>query len=173
MPIASLSRHAPGLFTPALELYHLLPLHMPLTLFLLDAPFGRFAPKGKKWVVNGTQPGSVGTQELTPSREHLLVLYGDCSGRSDGDIQTASVTDGQPSVLLWTLGSIPVQLSTNSAVLAVSAHLMIVTKAHRGCTSRTTFTGRSCHRWYCRLREATCTSSSRSSLLCTMSCKAE
>ncbi|KAK1924319.1 hypothetical protein DB88DRAFT_278549 [Papiliotrema laurentii] len=87
MPIASLSRHAPGLFTPALELYHLLPLHMPLTLFLLDAPFGRFAPKGKKWVVNG-------------------------------NISWFCMEIVAPSVLLWTLGSIPVQLSTNSAVLA-------------------------------------------------------
>ena len=43
----------PGIFTPAILLYHLLPLHAPLTLFVLDAPFGRFNQSKSIFNVNG------------------------------------------------------------------------------------------------------------------------
>jgi hypothetical protein len=41
------------LFYPSLVIYHLFPLHAPLTLWFLDAPFGRFAKKTSSWNVNG------------------------------------------------------------------------------------------------------------------------
>jgi hypothetical protein len=43
----------PPIFTPALLLYHLLPLHCPLTLFVVDAPFGRFNQSNSILNVNG------------------------------------------------------------------------------------------------------------------------
>ncbi|WVR06941.1 hypothetical protein IAU60_003977 [Kwoniella sp. DSM 27419] len=43
----------PPAFFPALLTFHTFPLHAPLTLFVLDAPFGRFANKTSKLNVNG------------------------------------------------------------------------------------------------------------------------
>ena len=43
----------PPTFYPFLAVYHILPLHMPLTLFVLDAPFGRFASQTSRLNVNG------------------------------------------------------------------------------------------------------------------------
>ena len=43
----------PPLFIPLILLYHLLPFHAPLTLWVLDAPFGRFNEGLSMWDVNG------------------------------------------------------------------------------------------------------------------------
>ncbi|WVF71272.1 hypothetical protein IAT40_006075 [Kwoniella sp. CBS 6097] len=43
----------PTAFFPSLLIFHLFPLHAPLTLYILDAPFGRFANKTSGWNVNG------------------------------------------------------------------------------------------------------------------------
>ncbi|KAL7421628.1 hypothetical protein Q5752_003397 [Cryptotrichosporon argae] len=42
----------PPRFYAALGLYHLFPLHAPLTLWVVDAPFGRFS-QGGRWHVDG------------------------------------------------------------------------------------------------------------------------
>jgi hypothetical protein len=45
----------PWTFTLGMSIYHLLPFHAPITLFLTDAPFGRFASDSKsRWQVDGT-----------------------------------------------------------------------------------------------------------------------
>lgn len=36
---------ASPMFFPLLFVFHLFPLHVPLTLFVLDAPFGKFSRK--------------------------------------------------------------------------------------------------------------------------------
>ncbi|OCF38388.1 3-oxo-5-alpha-steroid 4-dehydrogenase 1 [Kwoniella heveanensis CBS 569] len=43
----------PTAFFPSLFIFHIFPLHAPLTLYILDAPFGRFADKTSGWNVNG------------------------------------------------------------------------------------------------------------------------
>jgi hypothetical protein len=40
-------------FYTLLAVYHLFPLHMPLTTYLLDAPFGRFSNGKSRFNVNG------------------------------------------------------------------------------------------------------------------------
>jgi hypothetical protein len=53
MPIGTAFGGLPAQFVPSMILYHLLPLHMPLTLFFLDAPFGRFSNAKSIFKVNG------------------------------------------------------------------------------------------------------------------------
>lgn len=43
----------PSLFYLTLAVFHLFPLHSPITLWGLDAPFGRFASKSSRWNLNG------------------------------------------------------------------------------------------------------------------------
>lgn len=56
MSIGTANQGIPARFVPSMILYHLLPLHMPLTLFFLDAPFGRFSNAASKFKVNGEPP---------------------------------------------------------------------------------------------------------------------
>ena len=41
-------------FYPTLLLFHVFPFHSPVTLFIIDAPFGRFASQTSRWNLNGT-----------------------------------------------------------------------------------------------------------------------
>ncbi|KAK8864507.1 hypothetical protein IAR55_001757 [Kwoniella newhampshirensis] len=43
----------PAAFFPSLITYHLFPLHAPLTLYVVDAPFGRFSRLTSKWNLPG------------------------------------------------------------------------------------------------------------------------
>ena len=46
----------PPKFFSFLSLYHILPIHFPLTLWVFDAPFGRFGRpdgEGSRWWING------------------------------------------------------------------------------------------------------------------------
>ncbi|WVQ99596.1 hypothetical protein IAU59_006732 [Kwoniella sp. CBS 9459] len=43
----------PTAFFPSLLVFHLFPFHAPFTLYILDAPFGRFADKTLGWNVDG------------------------------------------------------------------------------------------------------------------------
>jgi hypothetical protein len=47
-------RGIPHSFYPFLLIFHAFPLHAVLTLFVLDAPFGRFARVGSRLNLNGT-----------------------------------------------------------------------------------------------------------------------
>jgi hypothetical protein len=72
------------LFYPSLVIYHLFPLHAPLTLWFLDAPFGRFAKKTSSWNVNGEGMPSMGLgscAEVLMIRQSRLVLDGARLGR--------------------------------------------------------------------------------------------
>ncbi|KAK6909959.1 hypothetical protein I203_103985 [Kwoniella mangroviensis CBS 8507] len=44
---------APSAFFPTLLTFHVFPFHAPITLYVLDAPFGRFASKTSNLNVNG------------------------------------------------------------------------------------------------------------------------
>ncbi|KAK4683650.1 hypothetical protein P7C73_g6586, partial [Tremellales sp. Uapishka_1] len=47
----------PSTYYVALVLFHLFPLHAPLTLYVLDAPFGRFSKATSGWNVNADHLG--------------------------------------------------------------------------------------------------------------------
>lgn len=51
-------RGIPHNFYPFLLLFHAFPLHAVLTLFVLDAPFGRFARAGSRLNLNGAHVAS-------------------------------------------------------------------------------------------------------------------
>ncbi|RXK37073.1 hypothetical protein M231_05661 [Tremella mesenterica] len=67
------SNFQPTLFYTLLGIYHLLPLHAPLTLFVLDAPFGRFASKTSRLNVNGNIAWF--SMEIVAPLTFLMTLY--------------------------------------------------------------------------------------------------
>ena len=60
----------PPLFYPALYLFNLFPLHAPLTLWGMDAPYGRFGQGGEgSWLYMNGMCGHC----MTPSWEIIIV----------------------------------------------------------------------------------------------------
>ncbi|WWD17186.1 hypothetical protein CI109_101624 [Kwoniella shandongensis] len=60
-------------FFPTLITFHLFPLHAPFTLYLVDAPFGRFSINSSKWNL----PGNIAWagMELVAPITFLMTLY--------------------------------------------------------------------------------------------------
>lgn len=52
--LSKLGAMPPDAFYSVLLAFHAFPLHSPLTLFGIDAPWGRFAPKSSILNLNGT-----------------------------------------------------------------------------------------------------------------------
>ncbi|ODN81986.1 hypothetical protein, variant [Cryptococcus amylolentus CBS 6039] len=64
----------PGNFFPALIVFHLFALHMPITLSgLIDAPFGKFASHGSRLNINGNLGWAA--MEIVSPVTFMVALY--------------------------------------------------------------------------------------------------